>query len=256
MSEWLERLCTFGALSDSESIALQTYDSEKIKRLQALNRAIGLPIIPSWTVNGVNFAQSNGQLQSFLKKHQGSRLSVGARPMASGVGSRARAHGLTADELFRFVDDLKPSRHAFTITLAPYFDPELSGHLIVSAEGVTIEAVRGRLMVLSQGWAGSDELVHAYYKFPQGGLQYSTASIDVRSIMWRALQCLFLDRTSAISPHSLPRIVFGYFEFVFHPAHGLFFVDANQSPLFFSQTFTKSVPVLHTDTSVLAPVKS
>jgi len=233
---WTNELSRLGLLSESAALSLNRYDSNKVTRLEYLYETIGLPIDVYLSVPGAEFVEGNSDLIALFSGLKGEVFSVRAEPFGKDASEMklptARSHGLDQRELFEFIEKLLPGKHFYRIRLCVYFVPDLSGHILISETGILIEATLGKLMGISQQWISKDQLIHAKLAFPCMTFTHSTEDTRIRSLLWEAIKYLRINKSRPISPHSLPRFYFGYYEFVFSNRHGFRFVDFNQSSLF------------------------
>ena len=252
MTIWANELSYLGAIKCSSAAELNRYDADKVSRLEYLQRSIGLPVDTYVIIPSLSFSDCNPIVASFFSSHEGEVFSVRAEPDSSASQQTnlpiKRSHGLTKTQVFEFVEQLHPRKDAYRVRLCVYFIPELSAHVLISDVGILIEATRGKLMGLSQQWVARDEIIHSRLSFPDLSFRYSTTDPETRSILWRAIKHMQVNRSHPISPHSLPRFHFGYYEFVYSNRHGFRFVDFNQSSLFVGKP--SGVPILNNDTVI------
>lgn len=210
--------------------------SVKVRRLQFLHRKIGLPIHRYESFAGRDFHAANPHVRRYFVQCQSLLYSVRVESVAGtplySKGVQTRAHGLSESQVHSFVEAVPSDRAHFRVQLTDYFHPTLAGHIISTSDGLVVEAIRGELMALSQGWGTGSDLIHATWHFPAAGMRYSCQSPALRELIWGAVRHLLGTSSQAIAPRFPQRALPGYFEFVYSPETSFRFVDFNQSELF------------------------
>ncbi|HEX6371329.1 MAG TPA: hypothetical protein VF006_20590 [Longimicrobium sp.] len=235
VSEWMVTLNRNLLLGEQDLFFQTEYDKTKLARLRLLNEKIGLPINQPVSVEGNKFVRDNPIIREYFSLHRDCLFSIRAIPKDRSIGvTIQRSHGLSEDESFRFVEQLPGRSNSYTIQLNDYFVPDLSAIMVVNKHGILIEATKAMLMALTQQWLERTEIIHARLAFPGHSMTYTTDLIDIRRILWTAVKIVIPRHARAISPHNLPRVIFGYYEFVFSARYGYRFVDFNRTKLFSS----------------------
>src|SRR3569623_503861 len=213
LEEWAVGLSELGIISTFASQLIRSYDAKKEDRLSFLHHAIGLPIVETTNVQ-INDPDSAITIGQWLERQSCTTFSVRAQPIDPDRGSRQRVHGVSKGEAIEFTAQVKREGVPHKVTIAPYYIPEVSGHVVVAKTGITVEAGRCRLMAISQQWVSSDVLVHGFLRFPRHGMVYTTEDSEMRKLIWGAVTHLMSHRRKPINPLCFPEIVLGYFEFI------------------------------------------
>ncbi len=226
LSAWLRAIMDADPTRHASVASLLWQDWHKIERLQALHRCMGLPIHDYLRLESTTFRPDAADIQCYFARHQKASFALRAFPQQT-YEQPLRALGLTREACLASIDNIRSSKTAYQIYLWDYLPSEWCGTILVTAQGLYAEMVRGSHLLITQQAVKVSELFTARLLFPTRHMVYSTNEVHVRTILWRAISALRLECDTPFSSFALPPLLQGYVEFSYHSTDGYRFFDYN-----------------------------
>lgn len=206
---WLDEMLRREEISEKEYHSILSDENKKSDKLISARKLLNIKSPLIVVINGNEFNKN-----VLTKKVTSLRTSTYNLRLAPKTGSNLppfRIHGLTLEEILRYIKDRISQINEYTIFISEHFKSLYSGTIISKPNSMFVELVKGQHLHLTQG--GKKRIYHGIWQGYR--MDYDTSNVKIKNLIWKSVMNIIINNKYNFSPLDPPIFAKGYFEFIY-----------------------------------------